>query len=155
MIIRKYQPTDKQSVLELLRLNTPHFFSPNEEKDLILYLDHHAGNSYVVEMDDIIVGIGGFNLTDDGATARLSWDIFHPQTRRMGLGTTLTNFRIQRIMEIPGVMTLSVRTSQFAYKFYERFGMEIREIVKDYWDVGFDLYRLDCSLVSVSIVGQK
>jgi ribosomal protein S18 acetylase RimI-like enzyme len=154
MIIRKYQPVNKERIIELLRLNTPRYFSPSEEKDLIDYLEYHSENSYVVEIDDIIVGIGGFNLSEDGETARLSWDIFHPQSQGIGLGTTLTNFRIQRIKEIAGVKTLSVRTSQFAYKFYERYGMEIREIVKDYWEAGFDLYRLERPLSSASIIGQ-
>ncbi len=151
MTIRKYRTSDKERILELLRLNTPQFFSPNEEKDLIFYLDNHAHNSYVVEIDDMILGIGGFNLTDDGETAKLSWDIFHPQSQGKGLGSELTRFRIQKIKEIPGVKTISVRTSQLAYKFYERFGMEIKEIVNDYWDEGFDMYRLACDIDSISL----
>ena len=146
MIIRRYQASDKERLLELLRLNTPHYFSPNEEKDLIYYLDNHADNYYVVEMDGCILGCGGFNLTEDGETAKISWDIFHPQSQGKGLGTQLTQFRIQRIKEIEGVKFISVRTSQLVYKFYEKFGLQVREVVRDYWDVGFDLYRMDCDI---------
>lgn len=48
--------------------------------------------------------------------------------------------------EIAGVHTISVRTSQHVYLFYEKFGLQLKEIVKDYWAEGFDLYRLDCDV---------
>lgn len=146
MIIRKHTDTDRERIIELLRLNTPEYFSPNEEEDLIYYLDNHADNYYVVEVDDIILGCGGFNLSEDAETGKISWDIFDPQSQGKGYGSALTKFRIQRIKEIEGVKTISVRTSQLAYRFYEKFGLEIREIVKDYWDKGFDLYRLDSDI---------
>ena len=151
MIIRKYQPADKEGVLTLLRLNTPAYFSANEEKDLIYYLDNHAANYFVVEVDAIIMGCGGFNITEDGATAKISWDIIHPESQGKGLGTALTRYRIGQIKEISSVKTLSVRTSQLVYPFYEKFGLQVREIVKDYWDTGFDLYRMDCDRESISL----
>ncbi len=144
MRIRKYKHSDKERVIELLRLNTPQYFSPKEEKDLIDYLDNHSGNYYVVEADNIIVGSGGYNFSANGEIAIIAWDIFHPQSQGKSLGTELTKFRIQKIKEIESVKTISVRTSQLVYKFYEKFGLEIREIVKDFWDDGFDLYRMDC-----------
>ncbi|WP_255493314.1 hypothetical protein [Dysgonomonas sp. HDW5B] len=51
--------------------------------------------------------------------------------------------------EIDGIKTISVRTSQLVYPFYEKFGLKIREIVKDYWAEGFDLYRLDSDIDQV------
>ena len=150
MIIRKYTDSDRQNILKLLRLNTPLYFSPNEEKDLIYYFDYHADNYFVVEIDKAIVGSGGFNLTEDGQTAKISWDIFHPEVQGKGLGSALTQFRIQKIQEIENVKTISVRTSQLVYKFYEKFGFETQEIVKDYWDVGFDLVHMDRDVHSLT-----
>lgn len=146
MIIRKHTDADRQRIIELLRLNTPKYFSSNEEEDLIYYLDNHADNYYVVEVDHILVGCGGFNLSEDGETGKISWDIFDPQSQGKGYGSALTRFRIQRIKEIEGVKIISVRTSQLVYPFYEKFGLELRETVKDYWDKGFDLYRLDSDI---------
>ncbi|AOM80611.1 GNAT family N-acetyltransferase [Pedobacter steynii] len=143
MIIRKHEARDRSRIVELLKLNIPEYFSPNEEADLIDYLDHHADNYYVVELDGVIFGCGGFNLSEDGETGKLSWDFFHPESQGKGLGSALTKFRIQKIKEIEGIKTVSVRTSQLAHEFYAKFGLELREIVKDYWDKGFDLYRLD------------
>lgn len=143
IVIRKHEATDRDRIIELLRLNTPEYFSPNEEADLIDYLDHHADNYYVLLLEGVIQGCGGFNLSKDGETGKISWDIFHPESQGKGLGSALTKFRIQRMKEIAGIKTISVRTSQLAYQFYAKFGLELREVVKDYWDEGFDLYRLD------------
>lgn len=143
MNIRMHQEADRPRLLTLLRLNTPTYFFPTEEADFIDYLDHFADNYYVLEVDGEILGCGGFNLSEDAETGKISWDIFHPEHQGKGLGSALTQFRIQKIKEIEGVKTISVRTSQMAYKFYEKFGLELREVVKDYWEIGFDLYRLD------------
>ena len=143
MNIRPFKKTDTERLLQLLRLNTPQYFSPNEEEDLTYYLENKADNYFVLEIEGVIMGCGGFNLTNDKATGKISWDIFHPESQGKGLGTALTRYRIQKMKEIETVKTISVRTSQLVYKFYEKFGLEIREIVKDYWDAGFDLYRLD------------
>jgi hypothetical protein len=48
--------------------------------------------------------------------------------------------------EIDSIKIISVRTTQLVYPFYQKFGLELREVVKDYWDIGFDLYRLDNSV---------
>ena len=146
MNIRKHRESDRERILELLRLNTPEYFSPDEEEDLIYYLDNHADNYYVLEISNIIVGCGGFNLSEDGETGRISWDIFDTKYQGKGYGSILTKFRIERMKEIDTIKTISVRTSQLVYPFYEKFGLKIREIVKDYWAEGFDLYRLDSNI---------
>ena len=39
VIIREYMPDDKRRVMNLIRLNTPEYFAPEEEADLSEYLD--------------------------------------------------------------------------------------------------------------------
>jgi [ribosomal protein S18]-alanine N-acetyltransferase len=109
MNIRKYQATDRERIIELLRLNTPRYFSPKEETDLIQYLDYQADHFFVLEVDGTVLGCGGFNLTKDGAMAYLSWGFVDPQSQGKGLGTALTRFRIQQIREIAGVKVIAVR----------------------------------------------
>ncbi len=143
MLVRKYNDSDRLRVLELFRSNTPQFFSPSEEKDLIFYLDNHAEDFYVLKVDNKIVCCGGFNLSEDPEVVRISWDIVDPNYHGKGFGSELTIFRLEKMSEIPGVKILSVRTSQMAYKFYEKFGFELKEKVKDFWAPGFDMYRMD------------
>lgn len=141
--IRKYQSNDYQTIINLLKLNTPKYFAKEEEKDLIYYLESHSENFFVLEIDNQILGCGGYNFSDDLSIGKLSWDIFHPQHQGKGLGTKLTQFRIAELRKYPNVKTISVRTSQLVYPFYEKFSFKTKEIIKDYWAVGFDLYRME------------
>ncbi|MFN8348582.1 MAG: GNAT family N-acetyltransferase [Spirosomataceae bacterium] len=147
--IRKYESADRNKVIELLRLNTPTYFAPDEEKDLHYYLDNHLENYFVLETDGQLVGCGGFNTSDRPETIRISWDIIHPEYHGKGLGKELTTFRIQQIKTIKGVNTIVVRTSQLVYPFYEKQGFQLREVVQNYWAEGFDLYRMECDIRSL------
>ena len=147
MLIRPYiDNTDRQKVIELLQLNTPEYFAPEEEEDLIYYFDNHADNYFVVDINGQVVGCGGFNLTDDKLTGKISWDIIHPNYQRMGIGKQLLDYRINEISKIASVKFVSVRTSQHVYAFYEKAGLKLNEVVKDYWAKEFDLYTLSCGI---------
>jgi ribosomal protein S18 acetylase RimI-like enzyme len=143
MTIREYAANDRENVLRLLRLNTPQYFAPSEEKDLEYYLDNHADHYFVIESGGEVLGCGGFNFSDDRTVGKISWDIFHPDHQGKGLGSALTRYRIERLKEYDSLRIISVRTSQVAFKFYEKFDFRLREVVKDYWAEGFDLYRMD------------
>lgn len=151
MQIRPFQTSDTPRLLELLRLNTPEYFSPAEEKDLIYYLKNEIEQYFVLLENNKIIGCGGFNLSEDKKTGKISWDIFHPESQGKGFGTELTNYRIERIKEIKSIEKISVRTSQLAFRFYAKFGFELKEIVKNYWDKGFDLYHLEANVDLVKI----
>lgn len=146
MLIRKYKPSDKEDLLVLLRLNTPLYFDPSEEKDLIDFLENEIEEYFIVVVENKIIGAGGFNLLDNKTRAAISWDFIHPDYQKKGVGSTLIYFRMNEIQKIQSVRTVSVRTSQLVYKFYEKFGFKVRETVKDYWARGLDMYRLDCEV---------
>lgn len=148
MEIKRYEEKHKAGVLELLRLNTPQYFAPEEREDLIEYLDNRLEYYYVVEMENKVMGCGGLNLSDDPETIRISWDIIHPESQGKGLGSQLTKFRIERIREMGGIKIVSVRTSQLVYKFYEKLGFELKEVAKDFWAEGLDMYRMECHIDS-------
>ena len=141
-VIREYNPSDKDSVLQLLKLNTPAFFSPEEEKDLLYYLDNEIEQYFVVEIDHEIVGCGGFNFSEDKATGVISWDIFHPQFQGRSLGSKLLKYRIEKLRQVETVKQIIVRTSQLSYKFYEKTGFQLVETLNDYCAKGFDLYKM-------------
>ncbi|MCW4468729.1 GNAT family N-acetyltransferase [Flavobacterium sp. MFBS3-15] len=142
MTIRPYSPTDQPALQELLRFNTPQYFAESEKADLIDYLAHHIDHYYVVEVYGTIMGCGGFNRTPDGKHGVLSWDIIHPDAQGKGIGSTLAKFRIAEMQKL-GMTEIGVRTSQHVYQFYEKMGFRLKEIVKDYWAEGFDLYEME------------
>lgn len=152
MQIRPFQTKDTSRLLDLLRLNTPKYFSEAEETDLVFYLNHEIEQYFVLLVNDEIMGCGGFNLSEDKKTGKISWDIFHPESQGKGFGTALTNYRIERMKKIKSIEKISVRTSQLVFPFYAKFGLQLKEIVKDYWDKGFDLYRLEADVDLVKIL---
>lgn len=145
-MIRAYTAKDKKSVIELLRLNTPVFFHPEEEQLFLDYLDHHAQNYFVVEEDGIIIGAGGINYFVEDKTARISWDMIHPDAQGRGFGSTLTQYRIDRIKENPAVEVIVVRTTQHACHFYQKLGFTLIKTEQDFWAKGFDLYQMELKI---------
>jgi len=59
VLIKEYKNSDKVEVVNLLKLNTPAYFSPEEKKGLIYYLDNEIEKYYVIEVDNRIIGCGG------------------------------------------------------------------------------------------------
>lgn len=141
--IREYETNDKDEVVNLIKLNTPDFFAEEEEDDLKIYLETERELYYVLLCDKKIVGCGGINFADNKRIGRISWDIFHPDYQGKSLGTKLLKHRIDKLNSIESIQKITVRTSQEAYKFYEKQGFEVFEIKKDYWAPGFDMYNME------------
>ncbi|WP_062053165.1 GNAT family N-acetyltransferase [Aquimarina longa] len=140
--IRPYLKSDRIELIKLLRLNTPNYFSPDEESDFISYLDSEIEDYFVVQEDSKIIGSGGINYFPKEKIARISWDIIHPNKQGKGIGKKLTLHRIQYIKKNSVIELINVRTSQLAYKFYEKIGFKLIRIKKDYWAKDFDLYLM-------------
>lgn len=142
IIIRAYHQSDKESIIQLIQLNTPTYFAAKEEEDLKNYLEHERELYFVLFVEQQLVGCGGINFTDNYTTAKISWDIIHPDFQGKSLGSQLLKYRLDKLKAMDSVQKIQVRTSQLAYKFYEKLGFELIEIEKDYWAEGFDLYEM-------------
>lgn len=140
--IRAYEPNDKAEVIKLIQLNTPMYFAPHEEHDFSTYLEEQRELYYVLLYADRIVGCGGINFAQNKTVGKLSWGMFHPDFQRKTLGTQLLNYRLEKLKAIDGIEEITVRTSQQAYRFFEKRGFSVFEIKKDYWAKGLDLYSM-------------
>lgn len=140
--IRKYKATDSQQLIKLFELNTPAYFDPSEQAEFEDFLQSDPANYFVVEESDKILGCGGFDVLENGSLGRLAWDFLHPDAQGKGYGSQLINHCLEELKSIGTIKTIDVRTSQFAYTFYARFGFELIEIEDDYWAKGFDLYYM-------------
>lgn len=142
--IRPYQPSDQEALLEILKLHTPEFFDPSEEEDFINYLNHELDQYFVVVDQDKVIGGGGFNRGfDDGSSARISWDLIHPDYRGKGIGSELLNYRIEKLKKLPELEKIVVRTTQLSHPFYHRGGFELKSVEEDFWADGYDLYLME------------
>ena len=72
---------------------------------------------------------------------KISWDIIHPDYQGKSLGRKLLMYRIE-VLSYSGIKKIIVRTSQLAYKFYEKQGFTLNEIKRNYWADGFDMYSM-------------
>lgn len=145
IIIRPYTPEDKIAVLGLIRLNTPKYFSKEEETDLAHYLDFEIEEYFVIQIDQIVVGSGGINFEEDKTTGIISWDIIHPEYQGKSLGGQLLQYRIDRLKNEDRIRKIIVRTSQLTNLFYEKFGFKVTEVIEDYWAKGYHLYKMEYS----------
>ena len=113
------------------------------EADLDEYLEHRRELYYVLLANGTIAGCGGINFADGGTTAKISWDIVHPAWQGRSLGTRLLEYRIEKLESLGGIRRITVRTSRQAHRFYEKRGFVLREVRRDYWAEGFDLYAME------------
>lgn len=143
MKIRPYIQNDKVAVIELLRSNTPTFFAPAEEKDLIAYLDKEIEDYFVVEENSKIIAAAGINYFPKEKTACISWDIIKPESQGKGIGKKLTEHRINYLNKNFKIDLIFVRTTQLVYKFYEKMGFKLMKVEKNYWAKNFDLYYME------------
>jgi len=58
-------------------------------------------------------------------------------------GTRLLEYRIEKLESLGGIRRITVRTSRQAHRFYEKRGFVLREVRRDYWAEGFDLYAME------------
>lgn len=140
--IRKYKPSDKSKLMAILRMNVPKYFAETEIDDFDNYLDNETEQYFVIEFNDEIVGSGGINFEYPNKTGKLSWDIINPHFQGKGLGTNLLKHRVDLLKAISEIEKIVVRTSQVAFRFYEKNGFVLQETQKDYWAKGFDLYKM-------------
>lgn len=144
--IRQYQQSDIEKVLEIFRLNTPAYFDPSEESGLIKYLEAKGNYFYVAVKESGIIGGGGHDLPINQTHAMLSWYFVHPNVYGQGIGTALVRQNWESVSMKTHINKLIVRTSQFAYPFFEKHGFETIEVKIDYWAKGYDLYFMQMDL---------
>ncbi|MFP4090250.1 MAG: GNAT family N-acetyltransferase [Cyclobacteriaceae bacterium] len=106
------------------------------------YLENELEHYYVLLSGNEIVGAGGINFSGNPSIGKISWDLVHPEQQGKGLGRKLLSFRLEKLKAMPEVEQITVRTSQLVYKFYERAGFHLTEVIKDYWAPGYDLYQM-------------
>lgn len=143
MQIRPFQPSDLEPLLDLMRLMVPTHFAEEEVLDYENYLREETEAYFVVEREGELIAAGGVNFRADGITARISWDMVHPEFQGKGIGRDLLHHRLDLVKDMSHIQKVDVRTSQHAHRFYEKSGFRLQEVRPDFWAKGFDLYHME------------
>lgn len=142
-IIHPYSSQNFVDVMQLIKLSTPHYFAPEETSDFEHYLKHEIEQYFVIEVKQHIIGCGGVNFENNFTTAKISWDLIHPDYQGKGYGRLLLEHRLQLLRAMPTINCVMVRTSQHAFRFYEKSGFVLQEVQPNYWAEGYDMYMME------------
>ncbi|UQD56855.1 GNAT family N-acetyltransferase [Flavobacterium sp. K5-23] len=142
-MIRSYNDSDKDTLIEIFNLNTPQYFDKKEVADFIEYLDNYSDTYLTIEHEDKIVGGTGYYVNYSDNSGRITWIFFHPNYSGFGLGKQAVEHCLTKLKNNPKVEKLVVTTSQLAYNFFEKFGYKLSKIEKDFWGLGLDLYEME------------
>ena len=142
-MIRKYIPSDKEKLLKVFQANVPTFFDPKETRLLSDYLDRYPDTYWTMEVEERIVGGMGHIFDKKDRTGQITWIFFDPDYSGQGLGKRAMEHGMEILESYPDLKKMVVRTSQLVYRFFEKFGFELKYTKKDYWGPGLDLYYME------------
>ena len=142
-MIRQFKQTEKEALLDILKVNTPLYFHPKELEDFSQYLDANADFYFVYLEAGTIAGGAGWHLDDAQKSGSISWVLCRPEFQGMGIGKSLVETCLDRLRQEKKIQKIVVRTSQLAYRFFTKFGFEVVETRENYWGPGLDLYLME------------
>lgn len=142
-MIRPFNISDNDQLIEIFKLNTPKYFDPKEVFDFIDYLDQHGDTYFTIEHENKIVGGTGYYIKESDKSGRITWIFFHPDFAGQGLGKQSVAYCLDILKSNPDIEKLVVTTSQWAHRFFEKFGYQLVSTEKDFWGQGLDLYLME------------
>ncbi|MBW1297876.1 GNAT family N-acetyltransferase [Aquimarina litoralis] len=145
-MIRPYTPNDTKELVEVLTLNIPTYFDPKEIYDFKNYLTTYGSTYFTIESDQIIIGGVGYNILEEKNVGQITWIFFHPDYAGKGFGKRAVTHCLSILKSNSEIKKVTVRTSQLAYSFFEKFGFTLKRIEKDYWGLGLDLYEMELKI---------
>lgn len=134
MIIRPFAKSDKDTLVNVFKLNIPLYFAPHEADEYVEYLKEHDSTYFTVEKDNKI--IGGLGYTIKGQEGSITWIFLHPSYSGLGIGQQAVQHCLDVLRSKEQVTKFVVRTSQLAYAFFEKFGYKVVFTKKDYLGEG-------------------
>jgi ribosomal protein S18 acetylase RimI-like enzyme len=144
---RPYTPQDLPACLAIFDSNVPTYFAASERQEFQSDLQALTpqNGAYLVLVDDgDVIACGGLGLSPDRQSVSLDWGMVRADRRGMGLGTRLTESRLALARNLPGLVCLTLTTSQHTMGFYQGFGFTVASVIPGGFGPGLD--RVDMVL---------
>ena len=147
MNIIQYTNLDFENCVGLFVSNRDKYFGDGERSEYIEFLNTEAleGNYFVVKENSNTVAAGGFSSYQD--VYSLDWGMVDRRKHGQGIGSRLTEFRINKIRQLSDKARIKLCTSQHTVGFYEKFGFRIVNITENGY--GQDLHKYELELNGV------
>ncbi|WP_299898627.1 GNAT family N-acetyltransferase [uncultured Aquimarina sp.] len=145
-MIRPYTSNDKKELVEVLILNTPKYFDRKEIQDFKKYLAVYESTYFTITSGNKIIGGVGCNYLEKRRVGEITWIFFHPEFAGKGFGNKAVTHCLSILKSNSEIQKVTVRTSQLAYGFFEKFGFITKKTAKDYWGLGLDLYEMELEI---------
>ncbi|TAE23127.1 MAG: GNAT family N-acetyltransferase [Cytophagales bacterium] len=142
-MIRPYQPDDLQPLLTVFRQNTPVYFAVHEEAELVEYLTTLQNPQYVFVEGETVLGTAGWAVPQNESAGRIAWVFVLPDSHGNGVGRQLLDHCLRELRQQPNLKKIAVRTSQYADKFFARFGFVQVHYKPDFWAPGIHLVHME------------
>ncbi|GAB3996018.1 hypothetical protein GCM10028807_37710 [Spirosoma daeguense] len=140
MHIRPFERSDSDELLDIFRKSVPEAFGENEINEYAEFLKTYSDPYFAAEQDGEIVGACGYYVTATGNEAHICWILTDPDRKELRIGSALMNHILHLIGQLPDVELIVCRTSQVAYKFFEKFDFQLQYTKPDVWAPGLDLH---------------
>ncbi len=150
MLLLDYQPEYRADCLAICRSNIPRYIDPSEEALFSEFLDRLPRPGlfyYIVRADIRIVACGGFMLEPDKERAYLCWGLVQVDWHGKGIGRFMLEHRLERSRSEPGIRRIAMDTSQHTYRFFEKFGFSVGEIIENGYGPGLHRYEMRLELI--------
>jgi hypothetical protein len=144
--MRPWTPDDREKCLDVFRTNMPNFFFTSEEDGFVKFLDHPDCEYFVVEDGGEVVACGGFHVDSEKHEASIVLGMVRQDRHKTGVGTYLFLGRMKKIAQLPHITRVRMDTSQFTFRFYERFEFVVESVKKDGYQPGLDRYDMGMKL---------
>ena len=146
MLFRRYTQQDQDACMALIDSNMDKYFVPGERDEFHEFLKTRPKDYYVIEATDgEILACGGIHVNESGVGS-LRWGMSHRQRHGLGLGRMLTQGRLELIKANPNARTVLLDTSQHTFGFYEKFGFQVTNIIRNGLGPNLHTYEMKLDL---------
>ncbi|PWJ44045.1 N-acetyltransferase [Sediminitomix flava] len=143
--IRSYQSTDKERVVEIFRTNCPKYFDPNDEGELVDFLENYTDENFLVALSDgVIIGCCGHYTK--AQQHGIAWTFF--ESNSIGYKEF---FRVvdsfyseieNRIKAENTGFTIYINTTQLMERLFNKYGFNTYAVIPDGFGEGLDEYKM-------------
>lgn len=153
LLVRPYQPDDRDAVLALFDTNLPDYFGAGDREWLIETLEEPDGPAFVVTVAGDVAAFGGYEVWEHYNKALLYWGMAARRFHGCGLGKLLL---FERLLHValhadPPTRYVTVDTSPAIAPFFRHCGFEETAVWPQGYRSGMTMHELRFDLAGLSV----